>query len=97
MRFRHLLFPTEPSSLVIACFLDKDRFVRRNTDTQSAPRRPGSHEPGPEAERRTRLMHQTVAQCKCFLLGRGTILFAARCAAAALGSGGTAPGNYRTK
>jgi hypothetical protein len=29
-------------------------------------------------------MHQTVAQCKCFLLGRGTIWFAARCAAAAL-------------
>jgi hypothetical protein len=50
-------------------FGDKDRFVRRNTDTQSAPRRPGSHEPGPEAERRTRLMHQTAARCKCFLLG----------------------------
>jgi hypothetical protein len=55
-------------------FGDKDRFVRRNTDTQSAPRRPGSHEPGPEAERRTRLMHQTVAERKCFLLARRTFV-----------------------
>ena len=84
MRIRHLLFPTELSSLVIACFLDKDRFVRRNTDTQSAPRRSGSHEPGPEAERRTRVMHQTVAEGKCFFVFLGRNLFATRCAAVAL-------------
>ena len=29
-------------------------FVRRNTDAQSAPRQPGSHEPGHGAERRER-------------------------------------------
>ena len=100
MRIRHLLFPTELSSLVIACFLDKDRFVRRNTDTQSAPRRPGPHEPGPEAERRTRLMHQTLAEGKCFFVFSGRNLFATRCAAATLlpqFEQQFAPGNYQTK
>src|SRR5215470_12061824 len=69
---------------MIACFRDKDHLVRRNTDTQSAPRRPGSHEPEPEAERRTRFMYQTTAKGKCFLVVRRGILFATDCVIAAI-------------
>ena len=76
MLIRHLLYPTELSSLVRS---DRNRtgdlrgHSRRSAtelrmpslpsfggtrDTQSAPRRPGLNEPGPEAERRSALMTQ---------------------------------------
>src|SRR5262249_28895666 len=83
MRFRHLLFPTELSSCRLFPGQAPD-FVRRNTDTQRAPRQPGSHEPGHKAERRTRLMQQTAVKGKYFLLRRREILFAAECVIAAI-------------
>src|SRR5262245_35085849 len=80
MLIRHLLYPSELSSLVGSTGLEPvppgfpgalthelrsvHAFVQRNTATHCVPRQPVPHEPAHGADRRAALMTQVEIKCK---------------------------------